>query len=330
MFKRKVLLLFLVSLFINNTFIDNTFISNKFFSNIANAESLVGISAFPIKSKQFGDTNCKRVIEMANKSQRPAIAILYSTFGNDTKCLKKFWKSARKQSKRHLTEIHFSNEAGRRSGNVSERDFLRKYKVKKYNRLLEEMPPWLEERIRKRVGRINIMIRDYTENGDFILSTGLEDNYTQKAWDNLYAQIKKHWRHDIARSTVRRKQKVENLPLDVWDERHAYSPRYYAKIRKPGRCIMNGDGQDIDFLSYTGQRVSSYDPATYREVKTWLRKGIENNCIMFLWVAKWQGIIKNKPASSPMKRKVYYHKEDIPIISTFVTGEVLSKGKRKK
>ena len=304
---KKNLLLFVVLIFL--------------ISNVANAKYLIGLSAFPIQSENFEDTDCNRVIKMAKGVSHPAIAVLYNTFGSNPKCLQKFWEVVEEQGKRHITEIHFSNEAGRRTGNVDRKDFLRSLSVKQYNKVLKEMPDWVQRRIKRRVRSIKKLVRKHRKYGYFILSTGLEDNYPKQAWYNLYYQIKKYWPYAIARSNVKHKTWV--APYNVWDERHAY----FSEPKKPNRCIMNGDGQDIDFLAHSGQAVSGYAPAKFKQVKRWLNKGINNNCIMFLWAAKWQGIEKNKKVSKPLDREFKYNKSDVPIMTHLVKGKSLKKTK---
>lgn len=291
--------------------------------NIASAKYLIGLSTFPIQSENFEETDCNQVIKMAKGVTHPAIAILYNTFGSNEECLEKFWNATERLGKRHITEIHFSNEAGRRTGNVDRKDFLRKLDVKSYNKALKEMPDWLQRRIRRRVLSIKKIVRKHRKNGYFILSTGLEDNYSKQAWYNLYKVIKKYWPYAIARSNVKHNTWV--APGDVWDERHAY----FSNPKKPNRCIMNGDGQDIDFLQLTGQHTSGYKPATYKQVKKWLNRGIENNCIMFLWTAKWQGFLKNRQASKPLNREFFYNKKDMPVIIHLVKGKSLKEPTNK-
>lgn len=305
---KKVFLLFLLTII---------------FVSTANARYLIGLSTFPIQSDNFEDTDCNKVIKMAKGVSHPAIAILYNTFGSNEECLERFWSVTEKLGKRHITEIHFSNEAGRRTGNVDRKDFLRSFDVKTYNKALKEMPNWIERRIKRRVHSIRKVVRKHRKYGYFILSTGLEDNFSKQAWYNLYHVIKKYWPYAIARSNVKHKTWV--APDNVWDERHAY----FSRPMKKNRCILNGDGQDIDFLQETGQYTSGYAPATYKQVKRWLNRGIANNCIMFIWTAKWQGIVKNKKASRPLKREFFYHKADMPIITHLVKGKTLKEPKVK-
>ena len=287
-------------------------------SNTASAKYLIGLSTFPIQSDNFEEADCNRVIKMAKGVSHPAIAILYNTFGTNKTCLEKFYNTVEEQKKRPITEIHFSNEAGRRTGNVDKKDFLRNYNVKQYNKLLKEMPEWFQRRIKRRVRSIKKLVRPHRKKGYFILSTGLEDNYPKQAWYNLYYQIKRYWPYAIARSNVKHETWV--APENVWDERHAY----FSSPKKPNRCILNGDGQDIDFLKQTGGKVSGYEPAKYKQVKKWLNRGIKNNCIMFLWTAKWQGIKENKRVSKPLDREFTYHKQDMPVIIHLVKGKSLN------
>ncbi|HMO02561.1 MAG TPA: hypothetical protein PKD37_03920 [Oligoflexia bacterium] len=290
---------------------------------------LVGISAFGIQSENFQGVKCDRLIELATLSKRPAIAILYKTFGANNQCLYKFWNTVTRRKKQHLTEIHFSNEAGRRADRLDALDFMNRLNVSAYNRLLEKMSRKTERAIKSRVREIIQMIgKKYYKTGDFILSTGLEDNFTVKAWTNLYNVIKEVWPAGIVRNMssakmMRRQMRYRSWqpPSDIYIETHGYN----RKLNQ-NNCIGNGDGQDVNFLENSGAVLhgpSAEDavPATYQQVRSWIRRGRKNNCIMFIWAGKWQGLVKKiKKPSKPLKRQFYFDLSDIPRVAPLLTS----------
>ena len=268
-----------------------------------------GLSAFGIQSAQFQGLVCKRFLRVANHSATPAIAILYKTFGANNKCLKQFWNISKSRNIPHLTQIHFSNEVGRRSRVTDIHDFLAEYTVSQYNKLLEEMPPHVETAIRLRAQEIVSLIEPFKNTGTFILSTGLEDNYSLTAWQNIYRILSEEWPFEIARSTLPRYLARQNefMPSDIYLEYHGYR----SKFSYPHRCIANGDGQVVNFLEGTGVEFLHAKPASLALVKNWLGKAEEKSCITFLWTGKWQGIHHSGPLTKPMKRTFRFDASDM-------------------
>lgn len=273
----------------------------------------IGISAFGIQSKNFQGGVCKNFIEAVFHSPAPAIAVLYQTFGKDNRCLKSFWQQAESRSLAYLTQFHFSNEAGRRAGTMDKFDFYYKLDVDEYNQLLEKMPLSLELDIRERVTEILSLTEGASQNAEYILSTGLEDNYSKEAFDNLYGIIREEWPHRIARNAAftkeMRKQEWEP-PEDIMIELHGYT----RKLQTSLPCIANGDGQDVDFLTGSGLNFRDLKAAKEKEVISWLKKAREKNCITFLWAGKWQGFFDNRPAPRPLLRKFRFDKSDIAVV----------------
>lgn len=277
------------------------------------AEARIGLSAFGIFSENFQGRPCSILLETIRHSDRPAIAALYKTFGTNTACIERFWRKTSEWGKTHVTEIHFSNEAGRRSGLLDKDDFVRSADVETYTSLLEAMPEWLDAAIRERTREIVALIQPGLSNGSFILSTGLEDNFSNLAWDNIYAIIRQEWPYEIVRSPALSAYIVEQQfvpPAGIRMESHGYSRR----LDQQG-CIGNGDGQDLDFLQNAGRNFRNAKAATMRSVKNWIRRGVRNDCILFLWAGKWQGFFQDGDrASAPLKREFVMHRNDIPVI----------------
>ncbi|MCB0311207.1 MAG: hypothetical protein KDD42_08225, partial [Bdellovibrionales bacterium] len=273
------------------------------------AEYRLGVSAFGIQSKHFQGKPCKNLLSIVLDSDRPALAFLYKTFGDDNRCLKQYWDGAKAQAKRHLTEIHFSNESGRRKNFVDKMDFVAEVDTKTYNKLLEQMPEWLEVEIVERVNEIEALIAPYVDDGDFLLSTGLEDNYSPRAWENLYHVISAEWPYAIVRN---RRLPRSNwvAPTGVYEEYHHYNQR---EPQSP-LCVLNGDGQDLDFLSGGANRFGRHAPASLEDLLDWLEKGREYGCLTFLWAGKWQGFFEGEVVPKPLARKFSVDRSDVRLI----------------
>lgn len=269
----------------------------------------VGLSAFGIQSNGFQGINCKRFLRSVNHSKTPAIAILYKTFGTNNKCLKQFWNISRTRNIPHVTEIHFSNEVGRRNKVHDIHDFLTDVTVSQYNKMLEEMSPALKAQIVARAQEIVDLITPVQNTGTFILSTGLEDNYSLLAWQNIYQVLKEVWPFEIARSTLPRymARQFSEMPAEIYIEYHGYR----SKFNQPQRCIANGDGQDVNFLEGAGVEFLHAKPATFASVRTWMKRAAEKGCITFLWASKWQGIYGDGELSQPMKRTFRFDASDM-------------------
>lgn len=285
----------------------------------ARAEGWVGLSAFGIQSQNFQDEPCEEFLAAMEVPENPATAMLFNTFGTNKECIEEFWLRAAAQGKRHLTEIHFSNEAGRRTGLLDLNDFLAEYSVDDYNLLLEEMPKWLDARIRRRIGRIMDMISDYVHTGYFILSTGLEDNYTNLAWENLYKIFQEEWPSAIGRSPAFIDTWFDSnwrVPEGVYMELHGY--RRKLSSRYP-LCIANGDGHDVDFLKDSGRFFRGAAPADLTMVKNWIARSNANRCITLFWAGKWQGFFHDTdPPPAPLSREFHWDPEDRVILKELI------------
>ncbi len=310
-----------------------TFISAVFvcallpFAPAAEAQSAAtGLSAFGIQSNNFQGIVCKRFLRVVNHSPTPAIAILYKTFGVNNKCLRQFWTISKRRNRPHLTEIHFSNEVGRRNRVHDIHDFKSFVGTEKYNKLLEEMSPELEKQIRERAREIVALIEPYKDSGTFILSTGLEDHYTLLAWQNVYRILSEEWPYEIARSTLPRYMffQKDYMPSEIYIEYHGYR----SKFSHPQRCIANGDGQDVDFLEGTGVEFLHAKPASMAAVKGWLARAEEKNCITFLWTGKWQGIHNGGKLTDPLKRVFRFDASDMKPIKKLLSNSAAEKERR--
>ena len=169
MLKNKLLLLFL--LLIKSTSLE---------------AQTVGVGYYAIQNKTFP---CDRALKVYDGVKKPALMFLWSTFGTDTSCVEKFIKMNKRNKEVY---IHFSNECCRRNGTCQQGELLRTTNVRDLNKLLEKKDKKTLKEYEKRFDEILLFIdkmKDYT-NVKWFISTGLEDNYTNKAGNVVLNNLK--------------------------------------------------------------------------------------------------------------------------------------------
>lgn len=269
----------------------------------------IGVSAFGANSKHFQGMPCHRWMQMQKVSVRPATAVLPFSFDGAKKpraCLRKFWS----KYPGHITELHFSNEPGRRNNKLDPKawEFYPKLGVQPLNKKLHKASPETIAGIQVRVAAFLTFISGYENSGQWILSTGLEDNYDAKAWKVIYDAIKQVWPYEIARTSV-----VPHSAFSgVLDERHGYSAQ-----PKSSACILNGDGQDLGFLQGSKFLAGPNPAASMQNTKGFLQRGAQGGCVVLLWAGKWQGFYPPFYARTT-DRRFTFHSSDIPLIRKLI------------
>lgn len=257
-----------------------------------------GISAMQIMSGHWHTAQCENLIASLKTLQDPAIAILQTSFGKSTFCLRKIGESFRNQD--ITLQIHFSNEVCRRNRNCTNLDHLYKDSVVKYNRALERsglIPSVQVNRLLLRARALTKIFGDEPEHR-FILSMGLESNYTKKAALNLYGQMRKNWSYEISYNPS--KKSYSNRINGTLHELHGYKSVSVGAHN----CIANGDGSSIDGFDKYWRGQS----ATVQEARGWAR---ENDCIHLLWIGRWQGFLGERRFIEPHRRRFEFNSEDI-------------------
>lgn len=268
----------------------------------------IGLAFFAMPSASFP---CEAALVPFQRSPRPTLAILWGTFGKDTSCLKKW--SEQIVGRPHFLEIHLSNEACRRNKRCGESDFLPSYSVSQLNRKLEARDPEVLSQYRTLVKEVTAALSPlFKENGEYVLSTGLEDNFSTKAYEAILATVKEEWRHKVVRSPVGSPSKVKLLSGD-YIEGHGPSPVF----RDGEKCIANLDGDDIVFPHRKAgtSRIISWD-ALPGYVKTY-----SSRCrATFLWAGPWQGLHSDS-FTPPLDRKYTVTSEDMNALAPFLNSD---------
>ena len=259
------------------------------------AEGFQGMSALAAMHPKFP---CERYLSIANEFHRPAMTVLWGTFGNDMSCVQAFLDS--NALRPHLLQIHMSNEVCRRKNNCKKGELLRHHTVREYNDALRGRRSHAKAIISKRVQSIRDTIKaSQNPNTAVILSIGLEDNLESKAVSQLVKIVKDNWpKVKLARNPV--SYRASEFGGIKYRELHGL-------LNLPKPCIANLDGVSID-----ATRKSSYQPKTsLREFKNYLRRNCDCRAT-FGWVAEWQGFngFRSSTVLPPRKRKFVIKKRE--------------------
>lgn len=160
------------------------------------AAQYVGISSFAAMSQRFP---CEAFLATSDFSSRPAMSVLWGTFGDDPTCLSRF--TSRYHDKPHLVQFHFSNESCRRNGNCEFGELRPDLNRREYSAALERKDPALLGTIRDRIKNIRAVAESIRNpNTYLVISAGLEDNYTPAAFVALVEELQREWPYLIVRS----------------------------------------------------------------------------------------------------------------------------------
>ncbi len=266
-----------------------------------------GLSAFAALHPQYP---CSKWLRLMQNIDRPAMSILWGTFGHNKACVEQ-WLSI-VQSKSHLLEVHISNEAGRRNRRLKQGELFKNDSVRAYNIRLCMNERSTRQRIQKRVQSI----RDFVErvkspNTILVLSLGLESQYSMCALTALRKNVKKVWPYGTIWNPV-------NIAANPYTEAMLLE---LHGVRPPlGRgCIANLDGVSIN--------VGGRDPYRPRVSPGDFTKFLQRHChckAVFGWTNRGQGIVADGRFRPPRSRRFIISTGDINIL-----GRILRKTNRQ-
>ncbi len=156
-----------------------------------------GLSAYAAMHPRFP---CDDYLNLVSAADNPAMAIIWdSSFGNDQTCAARFLEA--NQLRPHAIEIHLLNNVCFRNHSCEPGDFWQHESVKSFNQKLEQRDQVVLQSIADRLDLIRDFLEEYGNvNTQVILSTGLEDNYSSKAYAVLVKFVKERWPWLIVRS----------------------------------------------------------------------------------------------------------------------------------
>jgi len=277
------------------------------FTRPAEAEIVGGVSFYAIQG--YSKNECARALKVFNGLRKPALAMLWGTFGVSNQCIQQYLEKF--SATPHILEIHITNNTCLRGRICRRGEILRGIVPRRYNTLLESKDPGLMAALKGRINSIVItMKRIRGENTQLLISTALEDNYSLAAYEvvrSLLVEAQTVTPFLIVRSPMSgREQNVTNADLF---EAHGFSPR--IDPRWEGRCLVNNDGDEIVFRGRVrpGQKRPS-------ELLSYLKRYQSQGCWVFLWWSGAQGLLpKLGPRISPMRRTFILRPRDISTIN---------------
>lgn len=254
-------------------------------------EGFKGVAAFAAMNDEFP---CDRYLAMVDQAKYPAMSVLWGTFGFNPRCVALF--TLFNQKRPHMVQIHLSNETCRRNHVCGEGELLGHLNVREYNRALEN--PQFEV-IKALVERVE-EIKAFTEavgnpNTYWVISTGLEDNYSNGAYNIVEFVVRRHWDGLISRNPL----KGRAYGGADFLEKHGNGARFGG-----APCIANEDG--------TRNSLS--------RSRTFMRK--HSGCFAsFVWRESHQGRIRGRWIPIPLRQYIIPD-EDIGGLGALLNGSL--------
>lgn len=264
-------------------------------------------------AQAFTEKQCNEALKVFNHVNTPCTAILWQTFTikQNNLCAQKFLSKFKDRP--HILEVHFSNEAGRRNRRLSQYEFAASLSVAAYNSGLEKRRRGTVRLVQRNAAQIRAFIALYAnKNTKAIVSTGLEDNFSNGAYKTILSLIKQAFLNvqnvQIVRNPVGHHEK-NYLGAD-FIELHGIRPSFSPKSK--GKCIANLDGISINFHN----RAAKDREISLRDLPSFIARHKELDCLTFLWWNEPQGI-SNK-FKHPRSRKFIIESYKIEVINNLI------------
>lgn len=252
---------------------------------------------------------------MFNGVKKPAIAFLYSTFGTDNTCLRRFISQTRARGRRGYIHIHPTNETCRRLHRwCAKGEVGRAYRASRWSSLLERGNPKALRELRARFRAVNKLIQEeIPEDFKVSVSTGLEDDYTQEAFRRVLATARREIRDgvELVRSPGRYcnfsgTAGVRSLSLELHSSGCGNTNR--------DKTIYSNDG--LDLYSGNGQLPKNHiDGAS---LLSQLRKDQRYFNRAFIWKGHWQGLHHKPGFTEPRNRDFRVSRDDSILVNKMI------------
>lgn len=214
-----------------------TFCLSLFVGVSANSEPYLGFSSFAALSPKFP---CDEFLRLLESSPRPAMSVLYGTFGDDWTCVHKF--EQRFASRPRLLQVHLSNGSCRRFGRCGEGEIDPGASLVSFKNQLR-----LSD-FQRRVVHVKKKLGSFGENGRYVISIELEDNFSNREFSRLFRVVKREWPFWISRSSVTR-----NSLRGASD----YVERHGDRVACTSTTIWNNDGTPVQTVADYARRTRS-------------------------------------------------------------------------
>lgn len=159
-----------------------------------------GVSCFAMMAPQFP---FEAFLATSDFAPQPTLAVLWGTFGDSTPLSTARFKqfTDRYFNKPHMIECHWLNNTGIRNKKMFEGEPFPQHTIASLNAALERNDPPTLATITTRIQEIKAVMEVVRNpNTYLVMTTGLEDDYTSKAFQNIVAEITKTWPYFLIRS----------------------------------------------------------------------------------------------------------------------------------
>lgn len=243
------------------------------------------------------------------------MSILWKTFDRPKRalCAQRFLN--RYMHKPHTLQIHFSDETARRARRTYQGAVAPTKSVNLYNRALERENEGILRRVQLRALEIvDFIYQNANEETEVILSTGLEDTYTNRAYRILHREIKKNIPSEFltSRNPLGKNENAFDIGGADFIELHSFKPRFTGQAG----CIASLDGYRIDF-DRRDSRGLSEGVVKLSDVSHFIRRHRARGCHVFLWWPGPQGRGEAKFVE-PRRRDFRIYREDVSAINRII------------
>ena len=256
----------------------------------------------------FTAKECNEFLRVYDGIKHPGLAFLWKSFDKRNACVSEFLH--RYRDKPHLLEIHFSNEAGRRNRRLARYEFLSGYSVDEYNHALVRRKSTVVRAIQRQALAIStFVLTQMGAKGRVLLTTGLEDNFTDAAYRSLHPILRRELPpiFKIGRNPNGSNATRFDYSLSDFIELHGSNPYFGSN-----RCLANLDGTDIGFRD--GRRHLP-GGILLSEVPAYIRRFRGQHCDVFLWWSEPQGIYPGARFVDPRNRSFGIYRENINAVN---------------
>jgi len=232
-----------------------------------------GLSGFAARSKNFP---CDAYLNITLQAKYPAMAVLWDVFGTDNTCVVRFLDTLKNRP--HILEIHPFDNAALRNRTTEPSEVFYKMTKEQFNAALERRDGAVIARVDHAIAEIVAFAWAHgNQNTNMLISTGLEDNYTPRAFAVILERIRLQWPWLVVRAPVGGSGGKQGLVFFI--ERHGTKAR---------GDVVNEDGA-IDSLSQTKRFLDRNKLALAK----------------FIWRPLHQGRTKNNKAVYPRSAREF-------------------------
>lgn len=160
----------------------------------------VGLNGLGSFADKFQGEPCDDYLNAINSAEAPAYTVLWnSSFGNNRNCLKKFLNI--NADRPHAVVVYIDNGASRKARQLEPGDFWYGYSVNEFNQLIETRNQNVLQSFADSLDDIrSFFSRNASSFCQVVIIPGLEDIYSDKAWEVLGPFVKERTPYLLVRN----------------------------------------------------------------------------------------------------------------------------------